>query len=87
MLTTLISDKSDSEKLVEAVIRARFQLLEDVLSFFSFHVGHKIELQKLDRFANGLDNLTLEQDLKEKNAFLEEIAQKVENIYKNLVKE
>ena len=87
MLTTLISNKLDSEKVVETLIRARFQLLEEILRFFSFHVGHKINLQKLDRFANGSDNLTLEQELKEKNAFLEEIAQKVEDIYKNLAKE
>ncbi|MFX1399563.1 MAG: hypothetical protein ACFFAS_21260 [Promethearchaeota archaeon] len=86
ILINLIPAKSKSEKAVEAVIRARYQLLETLLSFISFHLNHQIELWKMDQFANASDNLKLEQELKEKNVFLKEIAQRVENIYEKLVK-
>ncbi|MFX1393975.1 MAG: hypothetical protein ACFFAH_10410 [Promethearchaeota archaeon] len=85
-ITTLNPDKSDSEKVIELIIRSRFHMLEKLITFFSFHVEHEIKLWNIDNFSYESSNLKLEKELKEKNAFLEEIAQKVEDIYEKLVK-
>jgi len=76
----------EPKKLKEIIINSRFRLLEELLEFFPFYLKH-------DSFQHSVEEFTKEsedpdprliEELKEKDEFLQELGNRIDNIFNKL---
>ena len=90
LINNLYENKIQPKDLRQIIIEQRFKILENLLGFIPFQIRHEVEQGKVNDFAeNGRENTSnpkLCEELEEKEALLEEIAQRVFNISAQLEK-
>ncbi len=87
-LKLLINDlsigKIDPKQLKIAIIKSRATALRRITDIFPFFHKRIINQQEINNFASKDNNSELIQELEEKNKFLEEIGERVNNILDKL---
>ena len=84
LINSLHENKIQPKDLRKIIIEQRFKILENLLGFIPFQIKYEVEQGKVNNFAeNGRENnfhQKLCEELEEKEALLEKIAQRVFNI-------
>lgn len=76
----------ETKRLREKIIKCRIQMLEELVEFFPFYLNQELKRHTIEKFSEDRDILNLEEKLKERNLFLEEIGHKINNLFKKLKK-
>lgn len=76
----------EPKKLKEIIINSRFRLLEELLEFFPFYLKHDSFQHSVEEFTKESENPdpSLIEELKEKDEFLQELGNRVDNIFNKL---
>lgn len=85
LINDLNAGKINSKQLKIAIIKSRAKALKRVIDIFPFFHKRIINQQEIDKFT-GVNNyhLELDQELEEKNIFLEEVGIRIHKIVSNL---
>ena len=76
----------EPKKLKEIIINSRFRLLEELLEFFPFylkHDGFQLSVEEFTKVSENPDPRLIEE-LKEKDEFLQELGNRIDNIFNKL---
>ena len=76
----------EPKKLKEIIINSRFRLLEELLEFFPFYLKRDSFQNSVEEFTKESENpdLSLIEELKEKDEFLQELGFRIDNIFNKL---
>jgi hypothetical protein len=76
----------EPKKLKEIIINSRFRLLEELLEFFPFYLKHDNFQHSVEEYAKESVNpdSRLIEELKEKDEFLQELGNRINNIFNKL---
>jgi len=78
--------KISPKELRKYIIESRVKIIEKLLKFFPFYLKQVTIEQSLDEFAQPDISIELEQELQEKNKFLEEVGFRINRIHAKLQK-
>ena len=76
----------EPKKLKEKIINSRFRLLQELLEFFPFYLKRDSFQHSVEDFAKESENPDpdLIEELKEKDEFLQELGNRINNIFNKL---
>ena len=66
------------------IIQSRILILEELFDFFPFYINQILKMQSINNNPNQPINSDLNEELKDKNDFLDEIGHRINNIFNNL---
>jgi len=76
--------KISPKALRKYIIESRVKMIEKLLKFFPFYLKQATIEKSLEEFGQPHTNIKLEQELQEKDKFLEEVGFKVNKIHEEL---
>ncbi|MGB5911343.1 MAG: hypothetical protein WBH31_09140 [Promethearchaeia archaeon] len=82
IIKDVASGKGSDKFLREQIIKNRINIIKDLLKLFPFFTTSVRDTNKISMPIN-----TLQEELQEKNAFLEQVGQRINNIYNRLKKQ
>lgn len=82
IIKDVASGKSSDKLLREEIVKTRISMMKDLLKFFPYFTTSVKDTNKTFMQIN-----TLQKELQEKNAFLEQVGQRINNIYNRLKKQ
>jgi len=76
----------EPKKLKEVIINSRFRLLEELLEFFPFYLKHDNIQHSVEEFTKESESSDprLNEELKEKDELLQELGNRIDNIFNKL---
>ena len=83
-ITSLSKGTLTTKRLKEQIIEFRLKAVQDIVKLFNFYHKQLTTSTSLDEYTKNPNNQQLEQNLQEKNDFIQEIGKRVQNIHSKL---
>ena len=84
IITNVSSGINSPRSLKEKIISSRVRILDELKDLFPFYMNQTNKKQGIEEFVENNQNSDLIEELKEKNEFLSDIGNKINNIYEKL---